>query len=296
MAEKAISPMEPNLSATRNSHHNLQQVDTLTFSILDFVSLRVYSDTEPHNLKIADLQKGLIFVLDGAETVGEGTGFGVPVLVYSDETYFSGTSNLYVSQRGNRRAIVKEFTMDRIARNSYRNVTLENRAARRFIEHLSDMYQKHPRFRLLTLKDLTGKMSIGKTFLKAEPRGKITVTYIFDKKRITVKADFQKVERMGLRKIFMLNEQGSTFFRSYIDSLGRELAENEIGAWDGVDGEWACLKASKGETGFRLWKVKNAVLRKGREFLEGSLDWVGLDYEISRDSIVFEYVIDVLSV
>jgi hypothetical protein len=122
------------------------------------------------------------------------------------------------------------------------------------------------------------------------------VTYTVDKERITVKAGFQKVERIGLQKIFMLNEQGSTFFRSYIDSLGTELAENEIGAWDGVDGEWACLKASKGEAGFRLWKVKNAVLRKGREFLEGSLDWVGLDYEISRNSIVFEYVIDVLSV
>ena len=296
MAEKAISPMVLNLSATRNSHHNLQQVNNFTFSISDLVSLRVYSDTEPHNLKIADLQKGLILVINRAETVGEGTGFGVPILVYSDETYFSGTSNLYASQRGSSCAIVKEFTMDRIARNNYRNVTLENRAARSFIEHLSDLYQKHPRFRFLALKDLTGRLSIGETFLEAEPRGKITVTYTVDKKRITVKADFQKVERIGLQKIFMLNEQGATFFRSYIDSLGTELAENEIGAWDGVDGEWACLKASKGEAAFRLWKVRNAVLRRGREFLEGSLDWVGLDYEISRNSIVFEYVIDVLSV
>jgi len=60
------------------------------------VSLRLYASTEPRNLKIADLQKALILVVNGTEAVGEGTGFGLPVLVYSDETYFSGSSKLYV--------------------------------------------------------------------------------------------------------------------------------------------------------------------------------------------------------
>jgi hypothetical protein len=233
-------------------------------------------------------------VIDGTEAVGEGTGFGVPVLMYSGETYFSGSSRLYVSQRGDCRVVVKEFVMDRVARNSFRNVTLENRAARRFIERLSDLYQGHPRFRFLTLKDLTGRMRIGKAFLKAQSKGKVTVTYTVNRTRISVKIDFKKLERSGLQKIFMLNEQGTGFFRRYTDSLGTELRDDKIGAWDGTDGEWACLTTSRGEIGFRLWRLKNGVLRRGREFLEGSLDWVGLDYEISPKKDDFQYVIDVL--
>ncbi|HYA22380.1 MAG TPA: hypothetical protein VEG31_04350, partial [Thermoproteota archaeon] len=54
------------------------------------LALRIYSDNRPHNLKIAELQKGLILVHDEEELVGEGSGFGVPVLLCSGETYFSG--------------------------------------------------------------------------------------------------------------------------------------------------------------------------------------------------------------
>jgi len=270
------------------------QVDTHTCSVSDSVSLRIYSGTKPHNLKIADLQKGLILVINGTEAVGEGTGFGLPVLAYSDETYFSGTSRLHVSHRSNRCIIIKEFTMDRVARNSFRNVTLENRAARTFIEHLSDAYQKHLQLRLLALKGLTEKTGIGKAFPKAAPMGNVTVTYTVENTRTTVKADFKTLEKKRLCRIFMLNEQGSQVFRKYTDSTGTELMDSEIGAWDGTGGEWACLKTLRGEIGFRLWRARGGVLRRGREFLKGSLDWVGLDYEISRKVDVFEYVIDVL--
>lgn len=277
-----------------NSDIDFLQVDSHTFSVSSSVSLRIYSGTEPRNWKIAGLQKGLILVINGTEAVGEGTGFGLPVLVYSHETYFSASSRVYVHQRHNRCIIRKEFTMDRIARNSFRNVTLENRAARSLIEHLSELYQKHRRFRLLTLKDLTGKICIGKTFPAAAPKGKVTVTYVKDKSRLTVKADFKSLKRRGLKKIFMLNEQGTKFFGKYTDSRGTELTDKELGAWEDVGGEWACVTTPTGELGFRLCRVGDSVLRKGREFLEGSLDWVGLDYEISPGNDVFEYVIDVL--
>ena len=286
--------MSLNLPARPKPSFNPMKVDTHTFRISDSVSLCVFSSTEPHNLKISNLQKGLILVINGAEAIGEGTGFGLPVLVYSDETYFSGTSKLNVSQCGNCGIIVKEFTMNRIARNSFMNVTLENRAARGFIEHLSKLYQDHQRFRVLTLKDLTGRMKIGKAFIDAAPRGKVTVTYTLEKQRVTVKADFQQLERRGLKRIFMLNEQGTGVFRKYNDSSGTTLTDDKIGAWDLVDAEWACLETLKGEVGFRLWDVKNSVLRRGREFLEGSLDWVGLDYETSPGNDAFMYVVDVL--
>ncbi len=286
--------MSVNLTITQKPYHNLQRVDVHTFPLSNSVFLRVYASTEPRNLKIAELQKGLILGIDGAETVGEGTGFGLPVLIYSDETYFSGSSRLCVSQRGDCPIVAKEFTMDSVARNNFRNVTLEDRAARSFIERLSDLYQAHPRLRSLALKGLAGRISIGKVFSKAPSKGNVTVIYSFEKSRITVRADFKKLERIGLQKIFMLNEQGTEFFRRYTDSLGTELLDDKIGAWDQTGGEWACLQTLCGEIGFRLWRAEKGVLRRGREFLEGSLDWVGLDYEISGKTDVFQYVIDVL--
>jgi len=284
------------VSHAPDSYLNPVRLNTHTCPISDAVSLRVYSSTEPHNSKIAYLQKGLILVIGGAEAVGEGTGFGLPVLVYTDETYFSGSSKIHVSHRADCCIIWKEFTMDRVARNSFRNVALENHAARGLITHLANLYQKHPGFRFLTLKELTRRMSINKVFPKTEPIGNVTVTYKIDKSCITVSADFKDLNRNGLQKIFMLNEQGSKLFRKYTDSKCTELMDKEIGAWDTVDGEWACLKTLNGKFGFRLWNVKSSVLRRGREFLDGSLDWVGLDYEISRRDDVFGYAIDVLGV
>jgi len=260
------------------------------------VSLRVYSSTEPHNWKISDLQKGLVLVYNGSETIGEGTGFGLPVLVYSDETYFSGSSRVHIFQNDEYWAVRKEFVMDRVSRNSFRNVTLENRTTRRFFTRLADAYQRHPMLRSLTLKDLTGKMNIGTTFLKARPRGKVVVTYAIDEPRVLVSADFRQLVRIKPQKIFMLNEQGSKFFRKYVDSEGTELVDDRIGAWDEISTKWACLKILNGEFGFRLWKVENSTLRRGREFLNGSLDWVGLDYEVNPEKDVFEYAIEVLGV
>jgi hypothetical protein len=273
---------------------NLSLARMHTFPLSSSASFRIYSSAEPHNWKISDLQKGLILVHNGTETVGEGTGFGVPVLIYSDETFFSGSSKVDVSEGDEPRTVCKEFVMDRVARNRFRNATLENRIARRFFARLADIYQKHPTFRFLTLKDLTGKMDVDTTFLKASSKGKVVVTYTMDGPSVVVKADFRGLERSGLQKIFMLNEQGSKFFREYVDSEGTELMDTAVGAWDGISAKWGCLKILKGEFGFRLWIVEDSVLRRGREFLEGSLDWVGLDYEVNPMMDVFVYRIEVV--
>jgi hypothetical protein len=286
--------MSSSLSHFLKSDLNLSLARMHTFPLSSSASFRIYSSTEPHNWKISDLQKGLILIHNGTETVGEGTGFGVPVLVYSDETYFSGSSKVDVSKGDGPRTVRKEFVMDRVARNRFRNVTLENRIARRFFMRLADVYQRHPAFRFLTLKDLTGKMDVDTTFLKASSRGKVAVTYAIDGPSVVVRADFRDLQRRKLHKIFMLNEQGSRFFREYADSEGAELMDNAIGAWDGITAKWSYLKILNGEFGFRLQRVENSVLRRGREFLEGSLDWVGLDYEVNPKMDVFEYRIEVL--
>jgi hypothetical protein len=271
-------------------------IDKCTVPISDSLALRIYSDTRPHNLKIADLQKGLILVYRAAEMVGEGSGFGFPVLVYSNETYFSGTSRVSLFQGENHTIIRKEFTMDRISRNRFRNIKLENRKARTMIRYMAELYQKHPRFRFLAMKGLTRKIYIDTSFVKARPVGNVAVNYAISGRCILVKVDFELSKRKGLHRIFVLNEQGSGFFRKYVDSGGMELVDEEIGAWDRIEAEWARLTDIRDSFGFRLQRVDDSVLRRGREFLKDSLEWVGLDYELSSGNAAFGYEIEILGV
>jgi hypothetical protein len=270
------------------------EVDAFTVSISDSALIRVYSDTRPHNWKIADLQKGLIFVYKGVERVSEGSGFGLPVLVYEDETLFSGSSKVFVSRRRGRVVLRKEYLMDTIVRDKLRNVKLENKKARALSRYLAEVYQKHRRLRFLSLKRLLTDLGVQSSFVRATPAGRLIVTYDVHGDVIEIKAEPDILERRKPCRLFMLNEQGSRFFRRYRDSSGAEFLDKQIGAWDIVRPEWACLANLEDEVGFRLWKVKNGVLRVGREFMEGSLDWVGLDYEVNPKNSPFRYKVEIV--
>jgi hypothetical protein len=97
-----------------------------------------------------------------------------------------------------------------------------------------------------------------------------------------------------MEALFVMNEQSSAYFRTYLDSDGSRFFDDRIGAWEGVAAEWASVLGAQRNVGFRLRKVANSVLRRGREFLLGSMDWVGLDYELARGTRIFEYEIDLL--
>jgi len=182
----------------RDDCYSPSDANSQTIQISDSVAVRIYSNTRPHNLKIAELQKGLVLVHNGTETVGEGIGFGVPALVYSHETYFSGTSKMHVSKIDDEWVIRKEFSMDRVPRNNFRNVKLQNRKARHLLGRFSRFYREQPQFRFLILKGLTQKMQIGTTFVEARPAGCVTVTYTVDGNNIRVETDFTGVERERL--------------------------------------------------------------------------------------------------
>jgi hypothetical protein len=272
------------------------EVQECTVPVSDSLALRVYSDTRPHNGKIAELQKGLILIHKDRETVGEGTGFGLPVLICSDETYFSEKVQVYLAQQENASVVRKEFYMDKIARNQFRNVKMENPKLRVMLRYIAGLYQRRKGLRNLTLKDLYMKMGIQSNFVKTPPAGKIIVTYRINRGIVHVKADFNHLAKRNLQRIFMLNEQGAKFFRKYTDSDDIELTDKQIGAWNTIETEWASLMDMRGVFGFRLRKLENSILHRGQEFLEGSLDWVGLDYEVNPKNAVFEYDIEILGV
>jgi len=272
------------------------RVEKYSVSLSGAVALEVYSSTKPHNLKLANLQKGLIFVYNGLERIGEGTGFGFPVLVYPKETFFSSSSTVYFSRTADSFRIRKEFFMDRTARNRFRNVYLNNKEARAFIRCLADLYQKKRHLRFLSLKEFFVNMGVESTFVETSPIGKLPVTYDISGCVIHVKVDLSNLQGAIPPRVFVLNEQSAAFFRRCSDAHHAKLIDNQIGAWDRVDSDWACLTDLQGIVGYRLWGVNGSVLRRGRETMKNCLDWAGLDYELNPGEEGFEYKIEVLGV
>jgi hypothetical protein len=230
------------------------------------------------------------------ERVGEGAGFGVPVIVCSDETYFSGTSKVCMSRGGSSLAIRKEFLMNLVARNALRGIKLENRKVRTILKHAAEFYREHKHLRSLTLKSFSKELEFNTCFIETEPIGSVVVDYTIIKGGILIRADFRLLKKKDLDGIFVLNEQGTRFFRKYSDSEGNVLADENIGAYDCVTAERAEITDLSGRIGFGLHQLRSSLLRRGREFLEGTLDWVGLDYDIDPKASVFEYKIEILGV
>jgi hypothetical protein len=270
------------------------KTEEIFVSLSNTLSLRIYANTKPYNLKIANLQKGLIFVCEGEERVGEGTGFGFPVLTTPREIYFSSSSAVFMKPTSESIRIRKDFYMDRVSRNGFGNVNLENRKARAFIRYLSDFYQGNRHFRFLSLKRILLKTGIKSTFVRIAPIGKISVIYDIKDKLVNVKVDCRHVKMLSAQKVFVLNEQSASFFRKYSDAHNLVLVDKQIGAWDIIGSEWACLTDLQGKVGYRVWNSCGNVLRRGREIMKDRLDWVGLDYEIDPKTEVFEYKIEIL--
>jgi len=73
-------------------------------------SVRLYEDARPQNGKLAPLHKGAVLVYNGNETIGEGGGFGVPVLHHGGNTYYSLNATAYLERDG----VAKNFKMDAV--------------------------------------------------------------------------------------------------------------------------------------------------------------------------------------
>jgi hypothetical protein len=270
------------------------KISQRAFTISDSVALKVYSNTYPQNMKIANLQKGLVLLCNGTDVIGEGTGFGVPIAKYSGGTFFSGSSSLYVRMLGDITEIRKEFLMDLTSRDRFRSFKLKIPGVQALSEFFCLQYQRHKHIvrPVLIVRGLFLKFGIKSSFMKSPPKGTVIVTYIMDRNRIQVKLNFSQLEQTNLAKVFILNEQGAHFFRTYSDSEGMRLVDEEIGAWDNVTAESAKIANEQNKIGFRLKNIEGSMLKRGRELMEGSLNWIGLDYELDPKYCNFEYEIE----
>jgi hypothetical protein len=184
--------------------------------------------------------------------------------------------------------------MDLVARDRFRNLRLENPRIRSLFDYISTLYQSHELFAryILFVKGLLFKFGVKSIFIKSRHKGTVVVTYVIDRNRILVKLDLNMLERTNLGKVFVLNEQGAHFFRTYSDSEGLKLIDKEIGVWNDVTAQSARITNKHDEIGFSLKKIDGVMLRRGRELMEGSLNWIGLDYELDPEHSQFEYEIE----
>jgi hypothetical protein len=190
----------------------------------------------------------------------------------------------------------KDFHMDRIARNTFRSLKIENKKIRAALRHLSDMYQRHSKLRapMLELKRAPLKMGFSTVFMETRPKANITMVYRIKDNQIHVAADFSSLTVNDIGRILIMNEQGASLLTRYQDSNGATLTGQKIDAWNVVDAEWASITDARGDVGFRVKRTRGSILRRGREVQQGVLDWVGLDYETTSRSDSFEYDIEIL--
>ena len=72
------------------------------------------------------------------------------------------------------------------------------------------------------------------------------------------------------------------------------MTDEEIGAWNGVTAQSAKIADKQDRISFNLKNVEGTMLRRGRELMKSSLNWIGLDYELNPEHDSFEYEIEIL--
>lgn len=281
---------------TRHTSH--PQLDgTRVIRFRGNVTARIYGDSRPHNLKTAQLQKGLVLALNGEELAEEGVGIGVPVAIFKDDTYFSASGELSTHSGSAGEIIVKRFILDSVSRKSWKiRALVNNPFYRKLTGEFAHLYRDYATMRkaLLSLIMLKNRAGVRTVYAKRDPRGQVEVEYRVKEDTIYVSARFSGLDKRNLRRIVVMNEQGSSFFRKFHDSNGSILVDEQIGAWEPVAAEWACLSDPGNRLGFCLRRLRGCRLFIGRERLDGHLAWSGMGYEVPSDVDSLSYQVKIL--
>jgi len=269
----------------------------ITIPLTTQLSLRIYPDSRPHCMETADLQKGLIMMLDGKELVEEGLGFGVPVVKYLDKTYFSSKAKISKQKTSSGYLIKKTYIMDTISKKTWRGSYIDDNFYSTWHKRFAKMYLSHkelsPIFnRLMEYRELA---RIKTEFVKVKPRGIVEIEYLIESSLVEVTVDFSDLTLTGCEELLVMNEQGSTVFDTYIDSNGLELAGPKIGGWHPVTAKHSSIENSDGLIAFQIDKTPSATLFRGWEKTKKRFSWSGLSYSLSPFCKTFSYTISINS-
>jgi hypothetical protein len=245
-------------------------------------------------METSALQKGLVLMLKGRELIEEGMGFGVPIVMYSDKTFFSSKAAVSIQKAALGYKLTKVFTLDTVSLKKFGQYTyISDSVYSPFRKTFQTLYIKHKKLnpffnKLMELRELA---NIKTDFVTVKPRGTVKVTYHLQPTAINVQANFSNVALNKCCEVLVLNEQGSSIFENYSDSSGLNLFGRKIGAWEIVDANQATLQSVNGKIFFSAQKVEGATLFRGWERTRKRFSWTGLSYSMGPTNGVFGYSI-----
>lgn len=264
------------------------------YKLNDHVLFRLYPDNRPTNLETSKLHKGLILEFKGTEHVGQGIGFGVPVVKYHDKTYFPGESRIKFDKNQPNKAS-KTYDMNTISKKYIKNSSISDKLYQPLHRIFTFFYLRLPTLRqvfdnVMILKETIG---IHTEFIQVKSRGTITTAYEILENTIKITVQLTNLDLENSKEIGIFNEQGAEFFKRYQDSSGLVLFEKKIGAWEKVVAAQALFSDDENGIKFGLRTKPDTSLIRGWEHVLGRLSWSGLNYTFKPGRSSFTYSIEI---
>lgn len=261
-----------------------------SLKLSDTLSLLLNVGTKLAQEDSADLQKGLVLFNKAKSLCGEGVGFGVPAVEYSDQVLFSTSASIQ-AENG---ILVKIFWMDAAPIKPWVKFLKGSSSPHRILRRLLvKIYRTDRKFRPLFayLMKLRSLLGLRLSFQKVAPRGFIEVTYHLSGKDLNIKVDSSNLFYRNFKKLLIFNEQSASF-NLYKDDLGI-LRKADIGVWEEVKSKRAYLANEECSVTFGVENICGTKLYRGRELLRPRLDWAGFCYSIPSSQQRFGYTIQI---
>ncbi len=283
-----------NSTVCNSKLHSIDLRFPISVALAGGLAVRIYGDQRPSCMETSALQKGLVLTLDGRELIEEGMGFGVPIVMYADKTFFSSKADVSIQKSGHGYTLRKVFTLDTVSLKKFgQGIYINDRVYSPFRKTFQKLYIKHKKLnpffnKLMELRELA---NIKTDFVTVRPRGTVTVTYHLQPTTINIQANFSNVALNKCCEVLVLNEQGSSMFEKYSDSSGLNLFGRKIGAWETVTANQAAMQSVNRKIFFSVQKVEGATLFRGWERTRKRFSWAGLSYSMGPTNGVFGYSI-----
>ena len=258
--------------------------EKIEFPLTSRVSIRIYADTRPHALQTMRLQKGGILVVDGRELAEEGLGLGFPVCLYQGRACFALNATTLVDDSNAFPSVTKIFDMNAIELKRFRGTAIESDSySEHAIRALESAYRTMGRLHVARIMlDVASKLGLSNEYMGCPSKGQVSVSYERKGGALRITVGFDSLVLNHLQAIVIGNEQGGTLFNRYSDPFVR-LEGKEIEPWRLTSVEWAALGCPVYGVGFKLRRVDDWQIIRGREVVENRVSWSGLN--LMRDGV-----------